>query len=211
MNNKNKARMSVMESIPGVHSDTKILLSVGRLVERKGLAWFIQNVLPSVVKKEPNTLLLISGVGPMRESIEQAIDDYGLSGFVHLLGRTSDDMLKDLYNAADCFVMPNISVNGDMEGFGRVLIEAALCQVPVIASGIEGIVDAIHDGKNGMLVPASNPEAHSTAIELILDDATKATQFGKAARIYSLKTFSWPVIAAVYNSYYDQLTKADNS
>ncbi|MCX6727351.1 MAG: glycosyltransferase family 4 protein [Candidatus Saccharibacteria bacterium] len=202
-----KARMSVMESIPGVHSGTKILLSVGRLVERKGLAWFIQNVLPSVVKKEPNTLLLISGDGPMRESIEQVIDDTGLSGFVHLLGRTSDELLKNLYNAADCFIMPNISVSGDMEGFGRVLIEAALCEVPVVASGIEGIVDAIHDGKNGTLVPASSPKAHASAITLVLGDAKKAAQLGRSAREYSIKTFSWPVIAAQYNTYYDQLTE----
>lgn len=207
MGDKKKARLSVMESIPGVHGDTKILLSVGRLVERKGLAWFIKNVLPSIVKIEPNALLLISGDGPMRESIEQAIDDTGLSGFVHLLGRASDEMLKDLYNAADCFVMPNISVTGDMEGFGRVLIEAALCEVPVVASGIEGIVDAIHDGKNGTLVPTSSPKAHADAINVILSDAKKATQLGKAAREYSIKTFSWPVIAAQYNTYYDQLTE----
>ena len=207
MNDKKKARKSIQESIPGVHSETKILLSVGRLVERKGLAWFIENVLPMIVKKEPNTLLLVSGDGPMREYIEQVIDDTGLSGFVHLLGRTSDEMLKDLYNAADCFVMPNESITGDMEGFGRVLIEAALCEVPVVASGIEGIVDAIHDGKNGALAPASKPKAHADAITLVLGDAKKAAQLGKSAREYSIKTFSWPVIAAQYNMYYDQLTE----
>ncbi|MEI6481166.1 MAG: glycosyltransferase family 4 protein [Candidatus Saccharibacteria bacterium] len=207
INDKNKARLSVMESIPGVHEETKILLSVGRLVERKGLAWFIENVLPLVVKKEPNTLLLVSGDGPMREYIEQVIDDTGLSGFVHLLGRTSDEMLKDLYNAADCFVMPNESIKGDMEGFGRVLIEAALCEVPVVASGIEGILDAIHDGENGILVPASKAESHARAITVILGDAKKAAQLGKAAREYSIKTFSWPVIAAKYNTYYNQLTE----
>lgn len=211
MNDKKAARLAVQKSIPGVHDDTKILLSVGRLVERKGLAWFIENVLPAVVKKEPNTLLLISGDGPMRESIEQAIDNTGLSGFVHLLGRASDDVLKNLYNAADCFVMPNISVPGDMEGFGRVLIEAALCQVPVVASGIEGIVDAIHDGKNGILVPASRPKDHAKAIEEILGDTKKASQFGSASRKYSIKTFSWPVIAEQYNVYYERVTSTDKS
>ena len=64
--------------------------------------------------------------------------------------------LKLLYNSADLFIMPNISVHGNMEGFGIVAIEAGSCGLPVITSGIEGIKDAVINSKNGWIVGEKN-------------------------------------------------------
>ena len=60
-----------------------------------------------------------------------------------MIGEVSDDMLAAAYRSADVMVMPNIPVRGDMEGFGLVALEAAAAGLPVVASRIEGITDAI--------------------------------------------------------------------
>ncbi len=110
---------------------------------------------------------------------------------MRLLGRTSDDVLRDLYNGSDVFVMPNLRVNGDMEGFGRVLLEAALCELPVVATGIEGITDAITDGENGTLVAERDPSAFAAAVQAVLTDPAAAHGAGARARAYTLAHFSW--------------------
>jgi phosphatidylinositol alpha-1,6-mannosyltransferase len=187
---------------------TKIILSVGRLVKRKGVAWFIDNVMPELVKASNYKLVfLISGDGEDRSSVEQAIARQKLEKYVYLLGRTSDEYRKHLYNGADVFVMPNIVVPGDMEGFGIVLVEAALCELPVVASGIEGIKDAIADKKNGVLVPSEDAGAFVREIETFLRDDQSARAFGKQARQYSLNTYNWSTIGKRYVTEYEKLVK----
>ena len=131
----------------------KILLSVGHLVERKGFRWFIEKVMPKLDKKF--VYLVIGGYGNMSKGNE--LDTYkelaeknGVGDRVFLLGKVSDRILKLAYNSADIFVMPNVKVEGDVEGFGMVAIEASCCGVPVVASNIEGIKDAVKDGENGV-------------------------------------------------------------
>ena len=208
-----KARAAVSEAVGDVQ-DRKVLLCSGRLVKRKGVAWFIEHVLPVVTAKQPQTLLLVSGDGPDRENIQQVVSQTDQADAVWLLGRTSDELLKNLYNSADCFVMPNIPVAGDMEGFGRVLIEAALCEVPVVASKLEGIVDAVHDGKNGRLVRAEDADAFARAVLQIIQDEPsqeRAKKQAKKARAYSLQTFGWEHIAGCCVDLYDKLTEDDRA
>ncbi len=113
----------------GVEEPCRIVLSTGRLVKRKGVNWFVEAVLPGLVRDDERIVLVVSGDGPERSEIEATVDRLDLRDHVRLLGRTSDDVLRDLYNGSDVFVMPNIRVPGDMEGFGRVLLEAALLRV----------------------------------------------------------------------------------
>lgn len=170
----------------------KVLLTVGRLVPRKGHAWFIQNVLP---KLPENVLYVIAGTGPADASIQRAIEDAKQAGRVQLLDRVSDADLKTLYNTVDLFVQPNIPTNADSEGFGLVLLEAALCNRPVLASKIEGITDAIHDGKNGTLVPAGDVNAWVSAVKQVLAEL----QINKP-RQFTLRTFNWQQIMEAYYS-----------
>lgn len=202
MDNKALARQQI-ENFTSLNPESKILLASGRLVERKGIDWFIAEVLPIVVKKQPGSILLVSGEGSWRRKIEMAIDTHQLKDHVQLLGRTTDTQLKYLYNASDCFVMPNVVVPGDMEGFGRVLLEAALCEVPVVASGIEGIVDAIIDNKNGRLVQPREAPEHARTILEILGNASKAKQFGRQARKYTLSNYNWTTLADRYVQVYE--------
>jgi len=130
-----------------------VLLTVGRLVKRKGVAWFIDEVMPQL--KSPVTYLVV-GAGPQEALIQQLVTKHQLEGQVRLLGRIPDNELLQLYVHADLFIMPNIEVQGDMEGFGIVALEASLAGTLIVASGIEGIKDAIIDQKNGLLLTSKD-------------------------------------------------------
>jgi glycosyltransferase involved in cell wall biosynthesis len=185
--------------------DSVILLSVGRLVKRKGVEWFINNVLGDLVRQNPKLVFLVIGDGQERQMIDQTIKDKGLEDNVRMLGRVSSEVRLAAYNSADIFVMPNISVPGDIEGFGLVLLEASTCCLPIVASGIEGIKDAIADGKNGVLVPASNPRAFINQIEKFLSDKKYAKDFGLKARDYTLENYRWDNLILKYIAIYESL------
>lgn len=176
-------------------ADSKLLLTVGRLVERKGVAWFISEVLPDLAEQYPELIYLVVGEGEARPAVEAAIQNGQMDRHVQLLGRVGDDLYQAAYNGADAFVMPNIRVAGDMEGFGLVTLEAALCEVPVVAADLEGIQDAIIDGQNGYLVASGDATAFQQRISELLSDPKAARSFGKKSRRYTLKHYQWPAIA----------------
>lgn len=133
--------------------DKKILATVGRLIKRKGVAWFVDRVMPEL---DASYLYVIAGHGPEFDLIHRKVKDRGLQNQVVMLGRVSEKIRRLIYNAADIFIMPNITVEQDVEGFGIVIIEAGSCGLPVIASKIQGLKDAVIEGKTGYLVEEGN-------------------------------------------------------
>lgn len=167
----------------------KILVTVGRLVPRKGVHWFIQEVMPAL---PPNYIYLVVGEGKDHERIERAIKEAGLADRVYLIGRQSNKLRNVIYNTADVFLMPNIPIEGDMEGFGMVALEASSVGLPVVASSIEGIKDAIIPGKTGIVVPARNAHAFATAI-------TRAQKLPREqVRRVTRQRFGWGAVAKQY-------------
>ncbi len=176
-------------------TDKKVLMTSGRLVKRKGVAWFVRNVLP---KLPDNIIYTIAGDGPAHEDIEKAIRETRMEKRALMLGYVSDNDRMTLLHSCDLFVQPNIPVDGDMEGFGLVVLEAGSAGVPVVASRLEGLVDAIHDEKNGFLVKHSNADAWCKKITLLLADDFDRVQFGKDAHDYITQNFTWDTIAQKY-------------
>ena len=201
---KDLARKQLVENLE-LDNPKCLLLTVGRLVKRKGVEWFIENVLPNLVKKYPDLIYLVVGEGAYKPNIEMAISKTGLQNNIKMLGKVDDKTLKDLYNGTDIFVMPNIPVKDDIEGFGRVLLEASLCKLPVVASGIEGIKDAIIDDKNGKLVEAKNANAYEEEINKFIKNKDYAKDFGEKSRQYTLNNYQWDTIANEYIGYYKKL------
>jgi glycosyltransferase involved in cell wall biosynthesis len=189
--------------------DKKVLLSVGRLVERKGIHWFVENVIPKLLKQRNDFVYLIAGDGIFKEKIEEVIHKNNLEDYVIILGRVGDEVLKSLYNSSEVFVMPNIHVEGDMEGFGIVALEAASCGLPVVASKLEGVKDAVKDGKNGFLVEAYNIKGFVKAVNGLLENEEKREEFGRHAREFSLERYSWNRIACVHSKNFLRLVKND--
>jgi glycosyltransferase involved in cell wall biosynthesis len=202
-----KADKETLRRQLGLSPETPIILTVGRLVKRKGVAWFVDHVLPDLVKKYPRLIYVVVGEGSYRPAIEAAIKRQKLGDHVKLLGRVDDDIYEAAYNGADVFVMPNINVPDDMEGFGLVLLEAALCALPVVAADTEGIKDAIADGKNGRLAPAEDAAGFQAAISGFLDEPAAARQFGRHSREFTLENYQWSSLAGRYIEQYRKLIK----
>lgn len=188
----------------------RIILSVGRIVERKGFHWFIENVLPKIIDKEKNAIYLIAGDGPLKEKIKNSIKNSNLKKYAILLGKVDDETLKLLYNSSDVMVIPNIPVKGDIEGFGIVALEAISCGLPVVASDIEGIKDAIVNGKNGFLVEAYSAERFSNTLLSMLEDTRRARGIGEKAREFTLENFAWRKIAKIYFEILNRIMMPDS-
>ena len=118
-----------------------------------------------------------------------------------MLGRVTSETLKFLLNTCDIFIQPNIRVNGDMEGFGISVLEAGACGLPVVASRIEGLQDAIRDGENGILAESGNALDFQGKIESLLHDEPSRRQLGTRARTYNATNYHWDIISRRYSHY----------
>ncbi|AGS40565.1 glycosyltransferase family 4 protein [Cycloclasticus zancles] len=180
-----------------INLDNKFtLLSLGRLVERKGVHWFIKNVMVHLPK---DIIYLIAGDGPNKDKINSLIKKLHLENNVYLLGEVDNQLKETLFTHSDLFIQANIPIKNDVEGFGITQLEAGLCGLPSISSNLEGIKDAIQENKNGWLVEPLNAEAF---ISHILE---KKALLKKEPQIisnrvaeYCFENFEWPRIAMRY-------------
>jgi phosphatidylinositol alpha-1,6-mannosyltransferase len=186
-------------------ADAPILLGVGRLVRRKGFAWFVEQVLPVVRAEIPSVRLVIVGDGPERDAIVETARRSGVQENVLLVGRVNEVDLQLCYAAADIFVMPNVRIEGDVEGFGLVALEASIAGLPVIAAGHEGIRDAIHDGQNGRLIPPEDASAFSEALVGFIRNPIERQRLARQGASYTGQVFSWGAMAERYLALYDRL------
>ena len=174
---------------------TTVLLTTGRLVRRKGAAWFIREVLPGLPAR---VIYVLAGAGPDEAEIRAAVAARGLTDRVVLLGRVDDATRELLLHSADVFIQPNVPVAGDMEGFGIAVLEAGICARPVLASALEGLLDAVADGCNGQLLPALDAAAWQRAITALMDDPAAAAALGARAAAHVRSHHDWAAIAARY-------------
>lgn len=191
MASRQQARAELRERL-GVGPDTAVLLTLGRLVRRKGVAWFVAQVLPH---SRRDVVHLVAGAGPAEDRIRRVARSKGLQDQVRLLGRVSSDDRELLLRGADLFVQPNIHVYGDMEGFGLVNVEAAVRDLPVLAADIEGIPDAVVDGATGWLVTSQDAPRWRARLDDVLTDLDQleatGRRFGATAReLYSPERFA---------------------
>lgn len=148
--------------------DYPTILAVGRLVPRKGFNKLLAT-LPAIWSAMPNVQCVIVGDGPERHNLTLQIIDLG-SSQVQLVTRSSDQELAAFYKLADLFVLPVQDLVGDPEGFGIVCLEAAQAGLPIIASRVGGVTEAVKDGYNGLLISAGNQtELGETIIKLLKD------------------------------------------
>ncbi len=217
--NKHPLFPRALEKMLGIPiHDKKILVSVGRSVRRKGFSWFINKVLPlldeSIVylivgptnpnirrtgfilnhllpKRLADLIILLFGLGIDELEVQKALEKPELNKRAFYLGKQPFEDMVQILKHADMFVMPNIQVAGDAEGFGLVALEASVNGTPVIASAIEGITCAVMDGKNGFLVPAENESVWIDRIHSLLSDRSHLRDFGRTAKEYTIKNYAW--------------------
>lgn len=151
-------------------SERRVLLTVGRLVERKGVDRTLA-ALPSVLRRHPDVYYLVVGDGPYRSELERMARQYGVSEHVIFAGAVADGEIAKHYALSDIFILPNReTADGDTEGFGLVFLEANACGIPVIAGRAGGAQDAVQDGYNGLTVDGDDITAIARAIVRLLED-----------------------------------------
>jgi len=192
---RNQHGRIAIKRAPTLPEDAFLIVTVGRQVRRKGFAWFIENVMPKLPER---CVFWLAGDGPERENIEAAIDRAGLRRRVCRLGRVSETELVELYRRGQLFIMPNIVVPGDMEGFGIVMLEAGACGLPSLAADLEGIRDVVKEGVNGWFAPTADADAFVARIKALVDDPAELQAASQRTAEYVTRTFPWPHTAERY-------------
>jgi phosphatidylinositol alpha-1,6-mannosyltransferase len=182
----------------GIDAGSPILLSVGRLVPRKGLVEFVTRILPKVAERRPDVVLAIVGSEPEyalwhrggeRARIEAAAAAVGVTRNIRMLGAVSDERLNQAYAAAQLLVLPLREVPGDVEGFGMVALEAAAHGVPTAAFALGGVTDAVAHGDSGYLIDPGDDDAFVRAILRHLEEDPRA--WALSSRRFA-ERFAWP-------------------
>jgi phosphatidylinositol alpha-1,6-mannosyltransferase len=180
----------------------KLLLTVGRQVKRKGHDWFIREVFPKI---NADCIYMAIGDGPEHESLKELQRGLPYNQKILLVGKQPDEVLQRAYSAADVFIMPNIPVEGDMEGFGIVLLEANLAKTPAVASDLEGIKDVVKDGENGFKIPVYDAVAFAEKVQEVLKDTKN--ELSENSRNFVEQNFAWNKVAERYISYLNKVVE----
>ena len=191
--------------------DKRILLSVGRLIPRKGLPTYLREAFAGLAGEHSDIVLLVAGTEPssalnssgesVLDQINDAVAEFDLAAQVQMLGHVTDDEIATLYSAADAFVFPLLETPGDVEGFGMVAIEAASYGTPTVAFDCGGVGDAVIDGENGLLVPPGDYASFNDATLQLLQHSSrdKARQFAEQ--------FSWENYATQFQGCIDKVMR----
>ncbi len=160
-----------------------LLLSVGRLVEKKGFPYLIEACRRLKDRGYVFECHIVAGAGADAEQVFSSIKASGLEDTILIRDMVTQEELRRIYQQATLFVLPcQITGNGDRDGIPNVLVEAMAMGLPVISTNVSGIPELIDDRVNGLLVPQKDAVALAEAIAKLLDAPALRRQLGEAAR-----------------------------
>jgi glycosyltransferase involved in cell wall biosynthesis len=164
----------------GRRPEAGLILTVARLVEKKGLEHLVTAVGLSADRGEEVRLEVV-GDGPLRTDLEALAQAVGAP--VVFRGPIDHQEVLTCYQRATVFALPCVVAStGDRDGLPTAVLEAMGAGVPVITTSVNGLADVVIDGVNGLVVPQRNPEALAAAISRVLGDSALADRLGAAAR-----------------------------
>ena len=168
----------------------KIILTVGRLVKRKGHELVIK-ALPEILEKVSDVKYFIVGSGPEHDALKELVGRLNLWNSVMFFNLIDDYKLPCFYGLAKIFVMTPLDLPDDPEGFGLVYLEAAGFAKPSVAGKYGGVSEAVLDGQTGILVdPQKQSELAQAIVKLLLDEGL-AKQLGQNAKDRASREFNW--------------------
>jgi len=168
-----------------------LILAVGRFVPKKGF-YDLVKACSILMDHDIPFRCVIVGEGPEKGKIKDLIQSYGLKEHVHLPGPVPQDrLLQDFYPQASVLVQPSVvSPDGDRDGIPTVILEALAIGLPVIATEISGIGEAVIDGDTGIIIPPGETEALARSIENLLADPALAKRLAEGGRRMIEKRFN---------------------
>jgi glycosyltransferase involved in cell wall biosynthesis len=175
-----------------IDPDAFVLVAVGALETRKGHDVLLDAI---ALRADPRVHVLVAGEGALRADLEARRHALGLDERVRFLGRVDD--VPTLLAAADALVMPS-----RQEGLGVAALEAMAAGLPVVASRVGGLPDAVTDGVTGFLVPAEDPRALAAAIDRLAGDPALARRLGAEAAAAVRARFTMAAMAEATHAVY---------
>jgi len=181
------------------------LLSVARLVEKKGIEYALR-ALALLVAAGSRIRYRVIGNGPLLGSLDQLATELHLSDFVTFTGVKTSDEVADELRRAHVFLAPSVtSRSGDMEGIPTVLMEAMATGMPVISTLHSGIPELVEDGVSGRLVAERDVDALAGAIRDVIHDTADWTPMGTAGRRKVLQEFNIAKLSEQLEHYFGAL------
>ena len=170
----------------------KVIVSVGRLVHRKGQDVLIE-AMPTILRSVPDAHILMVGQGPYRSYLENRAKTLGITENITFIGRIEYQALPRYICVGDLFVMPSRSrlAGLEVEGLGIVYLEASACALPVIAGNSGGAPDAVLDGETGFVVDGTSVADVATAVVELLEDPKRSKEMGIRGRNWIIQEWQW--------------------
>ena len=165
----------------GIKNEEKVILTVARIVRRKGHDSVIK-ALPQIVKDFPKIKYLIVGEGEYKGTVETLVEKLGLRDKVIFAGEIPHEDIIHFYDLCDVFVMPNRAISGKIEGLPNSLLEAAARGKPIVAGANFGSLEVVDEGKTGYLVDPDNLDQIRRAILDLIKNKEKSLVFGRNGR-----------------------------
>ncbi|MFZ4262372.1 glycosyltransferase family 4 protein [Sphingobacterium sp. HJSM2_6] len=230
---KTESLTELQQRYPSCPLQKPYLITLGRPVKRKGFSWLLKEVIPHMPqnfhlimlgpfhakptiserllqllpRKWHQILTLFLGYPTDQSAIRKLLKTKELQNKVTHLGKVPFQDLQLFLQHATAFLMPNLSIPGDMEGFGLVCLEASISGTLVLASNMEGITDAIHHQKNGLLLPSADVAAWIKQLKALQSDPKRYQQQAKAFQSYSITQYSWEKMCADYAAAFKKLNR----
>ena len=172
----------------------KVLLNLGRQVRRKGMAPFVEQGLPLL---DADIRLIVAGAGPDMPRLRELATRPEAASRLLIVDAPDDDVAAMLRRSAGLFVMPNVPMADDVEGYGITPLESMHSETPVVAFAVDALIESIREG--GWLVPAGDYPAFAARIhEFFALDESRSAELGREARQYVLREYGWDKSAREY-------------
>ena len=184
-----------------ISNDNFVILSVGRHIPRKNFQ-LVLKALSEINKLKLNPSFKIKyfliGEGEETTNLKQLTKDLNLENQVVFLGRCDVNTRNKYYKMADLFIMPSITKNNDIEGFGIVFLEANYFKVPVIGTATGGMSEAIIDGGTGFLIKQNDIDDLVEKIIFLYNNELKRKEMGENGFNRVIRDFKWENIIQNY-------------
>ncbi len=175
-----------------------VLLTVGGVSDRKGQEVLIR-ALPQIKESIPDVTYWIVGLPFIREKLERIAKELGVEDNIRFWGRVSEVELRRIYNSCDLFCMTSRQLaDGDFEGFGIAVMEAALCGKAAVVSDNSGLAEAVIDGETGILVPQNDSDKTAKAIIKLANDPSTLDRLSQNAYLNAIENQTWEQVGKRY-------------
>lgn len=168
----------------------KVVITVGRLQERKGQDMMIRAM--ALLKQQfPDVLYAVIGRGECLASLKSLAAELNLSEHVQFLTEVTDAQMIQCYQQSEVFILPNRTIDNDIEGFGMVLVEAQACGKPVIAGDSGGTKETMLLNESGYVIDCTDAQLISNTVARLLADPVHSAKMGQNGRTHVESELDW--------------------